>query len=318
MAFTFNLRQERQDGCAAIRFASRHRDSGARNYMKIGMKRLLFLILAVLPFCVLAAPARTKPQPPDKWQLKFTENFSGKELNPKLWKRIEGNPNGGADWQKNISTREDLVELAGDFIILKGVRNQDPASDSRRVLCGGISTRGLFSMKYGKVEIRAKLEGQKGAWPAIWMMPDKSPNGWPNDGEIDILERLNHDGFVYQTVHSAWTQSNPQDPPKMGKAAIKPDAWNTYALEWTPEKIVWRVNGKATHSYAKIGDSRERWPWDAPFYLIIDMQLGGKWVGEVDETTLPVAMKVDWVKFYSLARGSKRISEFARPASRAN
>ena len=266
----------------------------------------------MLGLSLAAAPVRAKPAAPDKWELKFTENFDGKALNPKLWRRIEGNPNGGADWQKNISLRDDLVEISRGILILKGVRNDDLATDSRKVLAGGISTRGLFSMKYGKIEFRAKLEGQKGAWPAVWMMPGDSPNGWPNDGEIDILERLNFDDFVYHTVHSSWTQSHPNDPPKMRKGAIKANAWNTYTLEWTPEKIVWRVNGKITHSYPKTDESHDRWPWDTPFYLMLDMQLGGSWVGEIDETTLPVEMRVDWIKFYSLTRGGKRISEFSR------
>ena len=268
--------------------------------------------------CAVSAPAgkqekRAKPPAPDKWELKFTENFNGKELNPKLWTRIVGTADSGADWQRNISPREDLVELSGGILSLKGVKNNDTSSDSRSVLAGGIMTRGLFNMKYGKIEVRAKLEGQKGAWPAIWMMSQTSQQGWPFDGEIDIIERLNYDEFVYHTVHSGWTQSHPGDPPRSGKGAIKANAWNIYALEWTPEKIVWRVNGKVTHSYKKIGDSQERFPWTTPFYLMIDMQLGGSWVGPIDESTLPVAMQVDWVKFYQLTRAGKRISEFSKP-----
>ena len=248
-----------------------------------------------------------------KWVLKYTENFDGKELQGKLWKRIEGSADSGPDWQRNISPRPDLSEVKNGELILKGVRNNDPASDSRRVLAGGVMTRGLFCMKYGKVEIRAKLKGQKGAWPAMWMMPQDPVGTWPECGEIDILERLNFDKFIYQTVHSSWTSSHPNDPPSGGRGAIKPDAWNIYAIEWTPDRIVWRINGKETHSYAKIGDSHERWPWDTPFYLILDMQLGGKWVGPIDESALPTEMRIDWVKFYSLMIDGKRVSEFTKP-----
>ena len=73
------------------------------------------------------------------------------------------------------------------------------------------------------------------------------------------------------------------------------------------------VNGKPTHSYANVGDDPSRYPWTTPFYLMIDMQLGGKWVGSVDESTLPVAMHVDWVKFYTGTRKGKPITELARP-----
>ena len=259
-----------------------------------------------------ARPAVQKPVV-QKWELKLTENFNGKTFNPNLWKRIVGQADAGADWQRNISDREDLVTLKDGILTLKGVRNDDTSADARRVLAGGISTQGLFAMKYGKIEARIRIKGCKGAWPALWMMPSNSRESWPLCGEIDIFERLNLDPFVYQTVHSAWAESHPNDPPRGGKGAIKASAWNVYALEWTPEKLVWRINGKETHSYAKTDDSEERWPWTVPFFLMIDMQLGGQWVGPVDEAALPVQMQVDWVKLYHLVRNGKRVSEFSRP-----
>ena len=270
---------------------------------------LTALLLAALP--LFAAPPKKAP-PPDTWELKFTENFNGKSLDTRLWRRIEGRADAGADWQKNISPRDDLAELKNGILLLKGVRNTDLAADARRVLAGGISSQGLFAMTYGKVEVRARMTGGPGVWPAIWMMPKTSPNGWPHDGEIDILERLNREPFVHQTVHSGWTSSHPNDPPHTRHATVKPEAWNTYALEWTPEAIVWRINGKETHRYVKVNDDRERWPWDKPFYLMLDMQLGGKWVGALDEKALPVVMQVDWVKLYHLKRGGKRLSSFTR------
>ena len=248
------------------------------------------------------------------WKLRHTEDFKGNRLNRNLWARIEGDPDANADWIRNISSRADLVEVKDGVLKLKGVRNDDREADPRAVLAGGVTTRGRFCMKYGKVEVRARFEGQQGAWPAIWMMPQAPVGQWPYCGEIDILEHLNFDGFVYQTVHSAWGEAHPGDPPIGGKGEIKPDSWNIYSLEWTPDMIVWRVNGKKTHSYPRVDGSRERWPWDCPFYLMMDMQLGGKWVGRVDEGTLPVAMHVDWVKFYELSIDGRRVSKFSRNA----
>lgn len=284
--------------------------------MMCGMKtvaRTAASLLAALVACAsCAAPAAKNAHAP-KWDLKFTENFSAASLNEKLWTRIEGDPRSGADWLKNISSRRDLSEVKGGILHLKGVRNDDLSSDPRRVLAGGVSTKGLFNMKYGKIEARIRLEAQKGAWPAFWMMPESPSVRWPDCGEIDIFERLNSDPFVHHTVHSVWTKAHPGDPPNTARGEIRPDAWNIYALEWTPDAIVWRVNGRQTHSYRKTGDGRGKWPWDAPFYIMLDMQLGGKWVGEVDESTLPAEMQVDWVKFYQLTIGGKRTSEFTKP-----
>ena len=292
----------------------------ARQFRHGAIAPIIAVSAAMLAFnAVFAAPSararasRAAPKP--SWKLKFTENFDGARLNERLWSRMDGNP-AGPDWQKNLSLRPDLVEVKRGELIVRGVKNDDTSADPRRVLAGGITTKGLMNMKYGKVELRVMIEGQKGAWPAIWMMPEKPIGIWPACGEIDIMEHLASDKFVYQTVPSTWTQSHPNDPPRGGTGPIKPGDWNVYALEWTPERIVWRVNGKETHSYPKMGDSRERWPWDQPMYLMIDMQLGGQWAGQVDESTLPVEMRVDWVKLYQLSIDGKRVSEYTRPGSR--
>ncbi len=268
------------------------------------------MVLAVVVAVVSLGAVIAAPNDDVRWRLKATENFNGSRLNTKLWKRIDKGP---SDWNRNMSTRKDLVTVKGGQVHLHGVKNADKASDPRSVLTGGIMTRDLFAMKYGKIEVRCKLEAQKGAWPAIWMMPQYPVGGWPKCGEIDIIERLNFDDFVYHTVHSAWTQGHPNDPPKGGRGKIDKEGWNVFGLEWTPESIVWTVNGKRTHSYAKKGDNPDQFPWTSPFYLMIDMQLGGKWVGAVDESTLPTAMHVDWVKFYEGYRGSKKFSAFERP-----
>lgn len=284
------------------------------------MLRAISAILAVSLFasvlCANAAPARkaramAKPaQAPVVWKLQFTEDFKGTNLNEKLWSRID---RGQSDWNRNMSLREDLVTVSDGQLHAYGVKNADTSSDSRSFLTGGVSTHGRFAVKYGKIEVKCRLEAAKGAWPAIWMMPEKPSEGWPRCGEIDIIERLNYDSFVYHTVHSGWTAQHAGDPPSSGKGEIKAKDWNVFGLEWTPERIVWTVNGKPTHSYANVGDDPSRYPWTEPFYLMIDMQLGGKWVGSVDEATLPVAMHVDWVKFYKGTRKGKPLTEFVRP-----
>ena len=102
-----------------------------------------------------------------------------------------------------------------------------------------------------------------------------------------------------------------------GKGKIKNGDWNVYGLEWTPESLVWTINGVETFRHDKpAGADAFKYPWSTPFYLMIDMQLGGNWVGSVDESTLPVAMHVDWVKFYEGSRGGKKFSEFVKPKSK--
>ncbi len=231
------------------------------------------------------------------YHLERVDDFDGHTLDEKLWSRID---QGGADWCRHMSLREDLVEIKEGHLYLYGKKNDNLEEDPRPVLTGGISSQGKCAITYGKVEIRCKLQAQQGAWPAIWMLPDTPHRGWPADGEIDILERVNFDPFVYQTVHSSWTPHHRTEPPYSRCATVDPDTWNVYGLEWTSHALIWTINGTPTHIYPKINDNPDQYPWTVPFYLLIDMQLGGAWAGPPDESTLPTHMIIDWVKFYSL------------------
>ena len=236
-------------------------------------------------------------------RLVWSDEFDG-PLDTNVWQRIG---KGGCDWNRHMSTRPDLVEMREGCLVLVGARNVDTNADPRPFLTGGVWNKFApdeTQMTYGRVEIRAKFENAKGAWPAFWMMDrkkDELGRGWPWTGEIDIIERLNGDAFVYQTAHSGWTVEKKMGstPRQGGKAAIRQGDWNVYGLEIRRDELIWSVNGKETFSYPKIecGDP-DQWPFGTPFGVLLDMQLGGSWVGNVDISTLPVRAYVDWIRAY--------------------
>ena len=160
----------------------------------------------------------------------------------------------------------------------------------------------MFSFQYGKIEVKAKVDQGQGSWPAIWLMPENPQyGGWPYSGEIDIMEYLNFDNHVHQTVHSEYVDVlNKRDNPQYTTTApINPNEYNIFGLEWYPDKLVFSVNGQKTLTYPKIeGATESQWPFDQPFYIILDQALGGSWVGEIHDEDLPVSMKTDWVKVY--------------------
>ena len=235
-------------------------------------------------------------------KLLWSDEFNGSELDTNRWERCV---KGKCDWSRHMSDRKDLVEVKDGSLVLWGVANRDTAADPRPCLTGGVQSRHKGLMGIGKVEIRVKFEDhQKGAWPALWMLADardEKGRGWPWTGEIDIVERLNGDPFVYQTVHSGWTidKKHGKEPPHGGKGAIRNGDWNVYGLEVSKEALVWSVNGEETFRYPRTdcGDP-DQWPFGTPFYFLLDMQLGGKWVGSVDIATLPVKMCIDWIRVY--------------------
>lgn len=260
------------------------------------MKNLLKTLFLVL----LCVPSYVMSQSP-KYKLVWKENFRGKEMNDKYWTKI---PRGGSDWNRHMSSHPDLYEVKKSNLILHGVENKGVApEDTARYITGGVYTKDKMTITYGKVEVKARLQGAKGAWPAIWMLPNEGK--WPDGGEIDIMERLNHDTIAYQTVHSYYTYVlNEKNNPKHGSTGkIDPDGYNVYAVEILPDRLVFSINGNQTFSYPKIEtDKKGQYPFGTPYYLLIDMQIEGSWVGKADPKEYPVKMEVDWVKMYELKK----------------
>ena len=247
-----------------------------------------------------AAPgSATQPVQP-AWQLVWQDEFSGTTLDDSKWSLCA---RGKADWQNTMSDDPRLLALKDSVLHLRGIVNDKQDKDPAPYLTAGIISKGKFDFQYGKVQILARFKSAQGAWPALWMLGvDK---GWPANGEIDLMEHLNFDHKVYQTVHSEYTLTidKTDTPAHGGTAVIDRDAWNTYGCEWDADQIVFTVNGTPTHTYPRVPTMGEKqWPFNQPFYFIFSMQIGGKWVndsGPTDPTHYPAGMEIDWVRVYS-------------------
>ncbi len=195
--------------------------------------------------------------------------------------------------------------VAGGKLYLRGTSATNP-DDTARYNTGCIQTGGKFSFQYGRLEVHARLSRGQGSWPAIWMMPARSVyGGWPLSGEIDVMEHLNFDTIFYQTVHSDYIDNQKQrtNPVYYATAPFKTGEFNTFGLEWYPDRLDFFINGAKTFSYPKVevaGSSQ--WPFDQEFYIILNQALGGSWPGPVNPEHLPVQMEVDWVRVYQEQR----------------
>ncbi|MBQ5663766.1 MAG: glycoside hydrolase family 16 protein [Bacteroidaceae bacterium] len=256
------------------------------------MKKII--LLSTILLVSLAVDAQ-KP----KYRLVWKENFNGKELRSDRWSKI---PRGRSDWNNFMSFDERCYDFSDGKMTLIGLVNDYLPQDTAPYLTGGIFTKDKFSITYGKVEVKARLQGAQGAWPAIWMLPENA--SWPDGGEIDIMERLNHEAQAYQTVHSYYTYTlKMKEPDNSATAPIRPDKYNVYAVEILSDSLVFSINGRRTFTYPRIETSHKgQFPFGTPFYLLIDMQIEGQWVGKARPEELPVKMIVDWVKFYELKK----------------
>ncbi len=262
----------------------------------------LAILLAII--CTLGTHARTvspRGKTGRKYRLVWKERFRNQSDLEGNWSKIS---RGMSDWNRHMSEDSRLYGIRRGKLILRGTNNDGSflfagKKDTARFVTGGLFTKGKRSIRYGKVEIRARLNCAQGAWPALWMLPEEG--GWPDGGEIDIMEHLNHDSIVYQTVHSHYTYvlREEANPPHGGTGAIRPGKFNTYTVEILPDSLVFSINGKSTFSYPRIEtDKPGQYPFGTPFHLLIDMQIEGSWVGKARPDQLPVEMEIDWVRMY--------------------
>ncbi|OJY82029.1 MAG: beta-glucanase [Sphingobacteriales bacterium 40-81] len=256
-------------------------------------KAVLYSLFSLVVMSTTCYAQRRSQRPVLKWEENFDQTNA---FDTARWSKI---PRGRADWQKYMSDFDSCYAMRDGKMILRGIINNSLPNDTARYLTGGIYTKDKVSFGFGRLEIHAKLNGARGAWPAFWLLSQGM--GWPDGGEVDIMERLNFDSIAYQTVHSHYTYTLKIKEPKQGATGpINPLDFNTYAVELHRDSLVFFINSKRTFAYPRIQTAKEgQYPFDKyKYYLLLDMQLGGNWVGKVDPADLPVEMEIDWVRFY--------------------
>ncbi|MDE6143577.1 MAG: glycoside hydrolase family 16 protein [Muribaculaceae bacterium] len=261
------------------------------------IKRLLLsiLLLGSSIYCLTAYYPNEKS---DEWELIWEDDFNGNNLDTTCWGYMERHNN---DSRRYHSSNPECYGFKNGNIILRGILNNNQQTDTATYLTGAITTKGKLSFAPGRIEIRAKLGSATGAWPAFWMLPYPPDKNWPKNGELDIIEHLNNDDFVYQTIHSDFTKKNPKaKPQRYVKAKYNKNEYNLFQIDFLPDRIDYYINGIRTLHYPKVDSllNKGQFPFNHEWYLMLDMQLGGKWVGNIDSDELPVEMQIDWVKYY--------------------
>jgi len=178
-------------------------------------------------------------------------------------------------------------------------------------------TRNKGDWKYGKIEVRAKVAGGRGSWPAIWMLPTNwEYGGWPASGEIDIMEYVGYDPTkIHGTVHTK--AFNHSIGTQVGLSYALSDAataFHVYSMNWTETKIELFVDNVKYFTFNSSSDW-EKWPFDKSFHLLLNVAVGGNWGGAqgVDDAIFPTRMEVDYVRVYKEASPVEILgSEFVR------
>jgi beta-glucanase (GH16 family) len=169
-----------------------------------------------------------------------------------------------------------------------------------------INTLNKKHFQYGRIEARAKVPVGKGTWPAIWMLGTNiSEVGWPDCGEIDILENVGYDpDEVHANIHTA--AYNHVDGTNKGNSIKLDKPWenfHTYAVEWRKDRIDFFVDTTKYFTFRNDGKGKnDTWPFDKPHYLLLNLAIGGSWGGQqgIDDSKFPHKYYIDYVRVYKL------------------
>lgn len=231
----------------------------------------------------------------------WADEFNGMGLpDAKKWTYDTGGHGwGNQELQYYTAQRPKNARVENGVLVIEAHREQtfSSAYSSARLV-----TRTKAAWQYGKIQVRAKLPAGRGTWPAIWMLPEAQPLHWPDDGEIDIMEEVGWDpNNIHASVHTK--AFNHLDKTQKTDSILVPSAqtkFQVYEIEWTPDSIHASVNGKPYFHFANPKISRKEWPFDQPFYLVLNIAVGGFWgnVKGIDTTAFPARMEIDYVRIY--------------------
>jgi beta-glucanase (GH16 family) len=261
-------------------------------------KAFVRLVLVSLTLVLLGACKDEAPE----WQLVWADEFDGAVgalPDPANWQFDIGTDWGNAQLEYDTD-RPENVSLDGNGHLAITARRE--SYQGRSYTSGRIKTQGLFEQARGRFEARIQLPRGQGLWPAFWMLgSDFDTVGWPDCGEIDIMEyRGQEPSRVFGTVHG---------PGYSGGAAVSrvfdltQDRFDTgfhvFAVEWGTDYIEWSVDGT---SYFRVTPDDVTGPWvfDEPFFILLNVAVGGTIVGPPNASTpFPQSMLVDWVRVYA-------------------
>ena len=261
--------------------------------------------------CLFAATLFPAPKTSSQWRLVWSDEFDYTGLpDPAKWGYdVGGHGWGNKELQYYTERRKENARVENGHLIIEARRDNWEAHEytSARLV-----TKNKGDWTYGRIEVRAKLPSGRGTWPAIWMLPTaKDYGGWPNGGEIDIMEHVGFDpDVVHFSIHTkAYNHAiHTQRTAKLKVPTARND-FNVYAVEWTPEEIRGYVNKQLYFTFknerlTNRDADYKQWPFDKPFHLLLNIAVGGTWGGQqgVDETIWPQRMEIDYVRVFTSTR----------------
>ena len=243
----------------------------------------------------------------DSWQLVWSDEFDSPDIDESKWNFEIGTGSwgwGNGEHQYYTSRSENAYIEDGKLIIQALYENYGGSNYTS----ARMTTKNKGDWTYGKISGRIRVPNAGGTWPAFWMMPTNSVyGGWPNSGEIDIMEHVGCDaGNVHGTIHCNeynWANNTQQGGTLnnvLASTGTDIDEFHIYSIVWNENSISWYVDNINYFTYNKSEDNYTSWPFDQSFFIILNLAIGGDWGGicSFDSTTFPQLFEIDYVRVY--------------------
>ena len=275
----------------------------------------IFLFVVVVAMSAPLAAQSTPGPAPAGWILTWSDEFNGpngSSVDTSKWVvETGGNGWGNQELEYYTNRPENAYEKDGNLVIkVLQEKYKGPDGVTRDYTSARLKTLGKFEQTYGRFEARIKIPRGQGIWPAFWMLGnDIDKPGWPACGEIDIMENIGKEpSLVHATIHGpGYSGAHGISAPfSLSDGSKMADDFHVYAVEWEPNALRFYVDEHlyATRTPADLPKGT-KWVYDHPFFLLLNVAVGGGWPGSPDASTVfPQEMLVDYVRVYRRADSS--------------
>lgn len=279
---------------------SQDRTRRRRRLATLGLAGAATVALTAAPVLTGAtAPPAEAAQQAVVWSQEFN-GAAGSAPDARVWNLETGGGGwGNGELQTYTNSRANSALDGAGNLVITAKRESNGGYTSAR-----LTTQGKYAPTYGRVEARIQIPRGQGIWPAFWMLGADLPTaGWPSSGEIDIMENV---GFEPHLVHGTVHGPGYSGGEGIGAQYMHPQGWSfadtfhTFAIDKKPGEITWSVDGQVYHRVTPASTGGDPWVFDKPFFMILNVAVGGQWPGYPDGSTqLPQQMKVDWIRVSS-------------------
>ena len=252
--------------------------------------------LALFLFGAVCGSAQTE------WKLVWGDEFNARTGTPPdatKWVYDLGATGwGNNELERYTNSGDNIFQDGNGHLVIKAIKKATGYTSAR------IKTQGKFDFQYGQLEARIKLPKGQGIWPAFWMLgSNMEADGWPACGEIDVMENIGKEpSTVHSTIHGPEYFAGQALTTKytLNGGAVLSDDFHVFAVEWKPGSLAFSVDQQ---TYAGMTPANlpagAKWAFDHPFWILLNLAVGGDWPGPPDATTeFPQSMLVDWVRVY--------------------